>query len=76
MHIWLKSSERHKVETRVMKKIIDENHPLVTDDPPLAECFWPLTIEKSYRHFCGNYRKKLFFKKINVIVRQIYQYIK
>ena len=32
MHISLKTSERHKVDPRVMKERIDENHPWVTDD--------------------------------------------
>ena len=32
MYIWLKTSERHKVDQRVMKEKIDENHPWVTDD--------------------------------------------
>ena len=32
MHIWLKTSERHKVDPRVMKEEIDVNHPWVTDD--------------------------------------------
>ena len=32
MHIWLKTSERHKVDPRVMKEGIDENRPWVTDD--------------------------------------------
>ena len=32
MHIWLKTSERHKAYPRVMKERINENHPWVTDN--------------------------------------------
>ena len=39
MHIWLKTSERRKMDLRVMKERIDDNHPWVTDDKYDADFF-------------------------------------
>ena len=49
MHIWSKTSERHKVDPRVMKEGMDENHPWVTDDGFFYSYRW-----RKKQSPCGN----------------------
>ena len=52
MHIWLKTSERLRVDPRVMKEGIDENHPWVTDDGRGYTC---TLLEPFIDHNTANY---------------------